>query len=371
MMKFKYFQIVLDDALDSAATGEGFIDPREATDAAFSGTLPSTLALSRDKARANLRWQQVVEALQESGAVDVLDIVETGGSEDTPPTAITFKVVYESDKLVQVYDLITDTSGATLFGPTGLGAGETEIQAIERAITNALAVPVTKPRFVFDPTLLGGKNTITKKFEEVAAATLATGASDSARRDDLETPFTLASAVVVAVGSGYSVADTLTVTGGTFSTVATLDVDEVIPVNAQDETNYDNVGANGTFAAGADYLANDVIILNDGTTVTVDAVTAGAITQFTVDNSTTTTGQSFDDTVLTQVSVTIGTPSGSGFTLTLDDNNQALFSVSVNVAGSYTVIATSPAAHSGGSGSGGTFTLTYSGLNVNVTQLDI
>ena len=126
MMKFKYFEITLDDAFDSAGTGEGFIDPREATDEAFGGTLPTTLALSRDKARANLRWKVIVDALKETGMQDLIDVAVTAGDEDSPPTSITFKAVYESDKLVHAYDLITDTSGATLVGPDGFGAGETE-----------------------------------------------------------------------------------------------------------------------------------------------------------------------------------------------------------------------------------------------------
>ncbi len=373
-MKFKYFEVTLDDALDSAATGEGFIDPREATDAAFSGTLPSTLALSRDKARANLRWKLILDALKESGAVDVSDVVVTGGTQDAPPTAITFKAVYESDKLVQAYDLITDTTGGTLFGPTGLGTGETEIQTIQRVIVNALSEPVTKARFVFDPTLLGGKNTITKKFEDLTAANLATGATAILRRDDLETPFTLASAVVAVEGTtgGYSVADTLTITGGTSSVGATVDVDEVIPANI-DETAYGGTPPDGVFDGGANYTLGDVITLNDGTTVTVDAPAGpAAVTQFTVNNSTTRVGQTADDAVLTQVSV--APTGGTGFTLTLNDTPQVPFSLSVNNPGNYTIVVgvASPAATGGsGGGNAATVTLVWSGLNVNVTQLDI
>ena len=373
-MKFKYFQVVLDNALDSAGTGEGFIDPREATDAAFSA-LPSTLALSRDKARANLRWKLILDVLKESGANDVTNIVVTGGDEGTPPTSIVFKVVYESDKLVHAYDLITDTSGVTLIGPTGLGSGETEVNVIERLIANSLSEPVTKERFVYDPTLLGGKNTITKKFETLTAANLATGATAVLRQTDLESPFTLGSVTVAVPGTsgGYSVANTMTVVGGTSTITTTFDIDEVVPVDAQDETNYNNTGANGTFAAGANYLANDVIILNDGTSITVDAVTSGAITQFTVNTGTTVAGQTVDATVLIQASVTAGSPTGSGFTLTLDTNNLVPFSCSVNVAGSYTVLPTTPNTATGSTGGtdDATFNLVYGGLNILVSVVNI
>lgn len=372
MTKFKYFEITLDDGLDSAGTGEGFIDPREATDVAFSGTLPSTLALSRDKARANLRWKKIVEALQETGAVDVSDVVVTGGDEDNPPTAITFKAVYESDKLVHAYDLITDTTGATLIGPTGLGAGETETNAIERIIANALSQPVTKARFVYDPTLLGGKNTITKKFEDVTAANLATGAAATNRQLDLESPFALASVTVAVPGTsgGYSVANTLTVVGGT-GPPATFTVDEVIPTNGQDEGAYSGGGSAGEFTGGSDYQDNDIITLSDGTTVLVDTA-AGAVTAFTVDTSTTVTAQTVDATVLTQIAVIDQSdPAGAGFTLTLDTDNLVPFSGTVLAVGSYTgTLPTSPNASTGG-GTNATWNLVFGGLNISVTQVNI
>lgn len=195
MTKFKYFEVTLDDAIDTAVVGEGFVDSRKAED---FDTLPSTLALSQDKARANLRWQQVIESLLESGAVDVIDITPTGGSQDTPPTDIIFKVVYESDKTVFIYDLISDTTGATIYGPGDFTGGETELQTIERTIANALAVPITRPRMVYDPTLLGGKNTITKKFEDVIITALGTGATDINKRDNIEAQgaFTVTSVAV-------------------------------------------------------------------------------------------------------------------------------------------------------------------------------
>ena len=374
MTKFKYFAITLDDALDSAGAGEGFIDPREATDEAFSGALPTTLALSRDKARANLRWKLIVDALKETGAVDVSDIVVTAGDEDSAPTAITFKVVYESDKLVHAYDLITDTSGATLVGPDGFGAGETETNAIERIIANALSVPVTKARVVYDPTLLAGKSTLTEKFEDLTAANLATGATPVIRQADLESPFALASVTVAVVSTGgYAIDDTLVVVGGTGS-AANINVDEVIPVDAQTEANYDNVGDNGTFAGGASYQDGDIITLNDGTTVVVDTA-AGAVTEFTVDTSTTLAGQSAAGTVLTQIAVIdAADPVGTGFTLTLDIDNQEPFSGTVSAVGSYTgVLPTSPNTPTGSSGglNAATWNLVFGGLNISVTQLEI
>jgi len=86
---------------------------------------------------------------------------------------------------------------------------------------------------------------------------------------------------------------------------------------AQDETAFDNSPTTeGTFAGGASHAGSDVITLVDGTTVTVDAVSGGAVTQFTI-NTTSSVGATKDHT-LVQASTT---GSGTGFTLTPDTDN--------------------------------------------------
>lgn len=90
-----------------------------------------------------------------------------------------------------------------------------------------------------------------------------------------------------------------------------------IPVDAQDETFYDNSPTTeGTFSGGTGHVVADVITLSDGTTVTVDAEAAGVVTQFTVSSSNSRGAVSTD--TLTQVS---STGSGTGFSLTLDTDN--------------------------------------------------
>ena len=84
----------------------------------------------------------------------------------------------------------------------------------------------------------------------------------------------------------------------------------------QDETNYDASTNNGTFAGGSGYVVADTITLSDGSVVTVDAEAAGVITGFTV---TTSGGTNVTEGVaLTQSSTSGG---GSGFTLTPENNN--------------------------------------------------
>lgn len=91
-------------------------------------------------------------------------------------------------------------------------------------------------------------------------------------------------------------------------------------IAAQDETDFDDQGTNGDFTGGADYVVNDEITLSDGTVVVVDAVTTGAVTEFTIQSGTVPYqgGESANGT-LTQAS-TDG--DGTGFTLTLGDANE-------------------------------------------------
>lgn len=179
-------------------------------------------------------------------------------------------------------------------------------------------------------------------------------------------------ATVATVGAGYVVADTVTVVGGTQSEQAIFDVNDLSTVAGQDETDFDNVGANGTFVGGdgvggTAYVVADTITLSDGSVITVDAINGNDdVTQFTV-TSASTSGVVGNAQTLTQAS-TSGT--GTGFTLTLDTNNQGVFDVTISATdGVYTVIPTNPAATTtGGAGTGVTLNVAF-GLNaVAVSQ---
>ena len=101
-----------------------------------------------------------------------------------------------------------------------------------------------------------------------------------------------------------------------------------VVVNSQDETNYDDTNyvtdaqdetdydadpeVEGVIeAGGTGYVATDTITITGGTVITVDAVSSGAVTEFTVDSSADTGGHSPND-ILSQTS-TSGT--GTGFQL--------------------------------------------------------
>ena len=137
-----------------------------------------------------------------------------------------------------------------------------------------------------------------------------------------------AGTLIVDITSGSTITDNETFTSQTLR-----------PIDAQDETSYDNspttegsfVGGDG--AGGTAYVVSDTITLSDGTVITVDAIDANDdVTQFTVDSSAS-TGAVVGET-LTQTS-TSGT--GTGFTLTVDTDNLIASSAAVN--GSPTVTA--------------------------------
>lgn len=91
-----------------------------------------------------------------------------------------------------------------------------------------------------------------------------------------------------------------------------------ITIRNQDETFFDNVGDNGTFFGGTGYAIGEVITMSDGSTITVDNVAAGVVTEFTIATISTT-----PFTAGTTHTVVLSTLAGNDdFTLTTDVNNE-------------------------------------------------
>lgn len=192
MTEFKHFRIVLPNAVDTQAVGEGFIDSRRGR--AFAG-LPTTFAFSQNKERAFIRWESILHGLAiDSSPVSITDIVETGGSEDNAPSQIDFTVTYKSDDVVYMWDLVA--TGSPIYGPADVDPESviTEILVIERIIANALARDNVTVPDVFDPTATAGYGTPAGasgvrrviRVENLTAAALGTGATVLARRDSIE-----------------------------------------------------------------------------------------------------------------------------------------------------------------------------------------
>ena len=102
---------------------------------------------------------------------------------------------------------------------------------------------------------------------------------------------------------------TVTANGATLANSSIFHGSKII--DAQDETNYTSPSA---FNGGTGHAASNVLILDDGTRIVVDAVSGGVVTQFTVDSARSKVGGS----TLSQISTT---GSGTGFSLTPDNQN--------------------------------------------------
>jgi len=121
-----------------------------------------------------------------------------------------------------------------------------------------------------------------------------------------------------AAGSQYRATETITLSDGHTVTVDTIGASTGVALTAgQDETDFDNVGANGDFAGGVNHAAGTTITLSDGSVLDVDTVVGGVVTEFTV--TTASTAQFASGATLVQVSTT---GVGTGFTLTSDTNNE-------------------------------------------------
>lgn len=90
--------------------------------------------------------------------------------------------------------------------------------------------------------------------------------------------------------------------------------------DAQDETDYDDTTGNGTFNGGAGFVVSDVITMMNDATITVDAVSGGTVTQFTI----TTVGERVFRDGNAQTAIQMFSSTGgiaTGFALTARENN--------------------------------------------------
>jgi len=114
-------------------------------------------------------------------------------------------------------------------------------------------------------------------------------------------------------GATWRGADEVTANGATLANSTIFHGASMI--DAQDETSYDNSPTTeGAFVGGTGHAATDILTLDDDTVITVDAVSGGVVTQFTVDA----TRSKVFGGVRTQVS---SDAAGIDFTLTPDTDN--------------------------------------------------
>jgi hypothetical protein len=112
-------------------------------------------------------------------------------------------------------------------------------------------------------------------------------------------------------------ANQITANGADLTGSTVESFDDMILIDAQDETSWNNTPTTeGTFGGGSGHAVSDILTMSDGSLITVDAVSTGTVTQFTVDSS---------NAVASEIAVpntqlaTDG--SGTGFSMTPDIDN--------------------------------------------------
>ena len=196
MSEFKYFRITLPAAVDTQVIGEGFIDDKPEKN--FS-TLPTSAANGVLKEQGNMRWGEIIKMLQETGAVDIQSILVTTGNRNDAnitPTQIEMTVKYGANAIIWMYDLVTDDTGQTVYGPAEMAIANTkgatyttatELAVIERAVATALAQDsYTDSREVFDPTNTAGLVHHANRFVDVTVAPFGAGGTHVLRMASVE-----------------------------------------------------------------------------------------------------------------------------------------------------------------------------------------
>lgn len=156
----------------------------------------------------------------------------------------------------------------------------------------------------------------------------------------------LATSAIAAAGTTYAPNDTITMTGGTASTQALL---EVLTTKA--------VTAPAVAAGGTLYVVGDQITLQNGMVVQVATITGSAVATVTIVNGGSFTANNTSAGGLTQVSTT---GAGSGATFTMTAAKYGVNTYAVQNAGLYSVLPSSPISQGSTSGSGTGFQLTAS-----------
>jgi hypothetical protein len=105
-------------------------------------TLPSTLALAKARARGNMRFRNIVNALTGLADCQIMDITLTGETdEDTVPTVLAFTVKFDRDAFIP---LTGAYQGTTVVGnDIGNSAMDTVAKVVKNEIAKAIRLTTT------------------------------------------------------------------------------------------------------------------------------------------------------------------------------------------------------------------------------------
>lgn len=151
-MRPSYYQVTMTNTgLNTVAPADGFYDPKRIETYMAEGSVPTTLAQTQAKRRANFRWKRLVEKLGLLGAVHIQPssiVVTATGLAD--PTLVTFQLQIEAapDSLYIESEI---TPGTFL----------TDTAAIKHCVAKAMVNNETKLLDVYDPTATVGDGMFT------------------------------------------------------------------------------------------------------------------------------------------------------------------------------------------------------------------
>lgn len=147
MKKLAYYRITIKN-ISGSSPADGFIDPQSANDYMTFNKIsyalenwPTDINSSLAKARANIRWNIVKEQLGlVLNPISVFDVIAPGANINTPPTSVSFTVVYERPDYLNI--------------PDELNAGHflKDADAISRFVCRALTSSRTINTTVLNPT---------------------------------------------------------------------------------------------------------------------------------------------------------------------------------------------------------------------------
>lgn len=159
-----YYRVAI-TTLTGGANGDGFIDHNriEQYMGAASPTIPTTVANSISKERANIRYDNMVSTLGLLGNLYIVQNVAVGADANTPATSYTFLLISEhGDSVLSTPDELN--VGATLTGAA----------AIKRAIARSFMINNIDFGDYYDPTTTSPDATYGIRIEKVTAGALTT-----------------------------------------------------------------------------------------------------------------------------------------------------------------------------------------------------
>lgn len=118
-----------------------------------AGSLPSTAAKALSRARGNMRFRNVVNALGSLGDCQILDVTVTEANADAQATSLTFTVKYERDSFIPLTGAKQGT--ATVSNDAAGNAMTTPAKAIANAVAGGLYNGTTALARVYQP--VGGE----------------------------------------------------------------------------------------------------------------------------------------------------------------------------------------------------------------------